>query len=76
MRFRRVGAGWEPLPRHRVRGEIAFNCFGMEMGKRPNCIGIGTAKQTEELNRKSEFLIEKEGDTFGEPVWVWRKCNE
>jgi hypothetical protein len=48
----------------------------MEMGKRPNCIGIGTAKQTEELNRKSEFLIEKEGDTFGEPVWVWRKCNE
>ncbi len=51
-------------------------CFGMEMGKRPNCIGIGTAKQTEELNRKSEFLIEKEGDTFGEPVWVWRKCNE
>ncbi len=31
-------------------------CFGMEMAKRPNCIGI-----------------EKEGDTFGEPVWVWVK---
>ena len=27
-------------------------CFGMEMAKRPNCIGIGNAKVTEESNRK------------------------
>tara|TARA_B100001564_G_scaffold284126_1_gene246819 strand:- start:627 stop:1799 length:1173 start_codon:yes stop_codon:yes gene_type:complete len=48
-------------------------CFGMEMAKRPNCIGIGNAKITEESNRKEEFIVEKEGDTFGEPVWVWKK---
>ena len=43
------------------------------MAKRPNCIGIGNAKVTDESNRNKEFIIEKEGDTFGEPVWVWRK---
>ena len=48
-------------------------CFGMEMAKRPNCIGIGNAKVTDETNRKEEFIIEKEGDTFAEPVWVWKK---
>ena len=48
-------------------------CFGMEMAKRPNCIGIGNAKVTEESNRKEEFIVEKEGDTFAEPVWVWKK---
>ena len=48
-------------------------CFGMEMAKRPNCIGIGNAKVTEESNRQEEYVIEKEGDTFAEPVWVWKK---
>ena len=48
-------------------------CFGMEMAKRPNCIGIGNAKVTDETNRKEEFIVEKEGDTFAEPVWVWKK---
>jgi len=48
-------------------------CFGMEMAKRPNCIGIGNAKITDETNRKEEYVIEKEGDTFAEPVWMWRK---
>ena len=41
-------------------------CFGMEMAKRPNCIGVGTAVNDENNN-------EKESDTFGEPVWVWKK---
>ena len=41
-------------------------CFGMEMAKRPNSIGVGTAEGDENNN-------EKEGDTFGEPVWVWKK---
>ena len=45
----------------------------MEMAKRPNCIGIGNAKVTDESNRKEEFIVEKEGDTFAEPVWVWKK---
>jgi len=41
-------------------------CFGMEMAKRPNSIGVGTADGDKNNN-------EKEGDTFGEPVWVWKK---
>ena len=41
-------------------------CFGMEMAKRPNSIGVGTAEGDKNNN-------EKEGDTFGEPVWVWKK---
>ena len=41
-------------------------CFGMEMAKRPNSIGVGTAEGDKNNN-------EKEGDTFGEPVWVWQK---
>ncbi len=41
-------------------------CFGMEMAKRPNSIGVGTAKNDENNN-------EKQSDTFGEPVWVWKK---
>ena len=32
-------------------------CFGMEMAKRPNCIGIGNAKVTDETNRKEEYVI-------------------
>ena len=40
-------------------------CFGMEMARRPNCKGIGTAKDVE--------VVEKESDIFAEPVWVWKK---
>ena len=43
-------------------------CFGMEMAKRPNSIGVGTAKNDENNNKK-------ESDTFGEPVWVWQKIK-
>ena len=50
-----------------------IECFGMEMAKRPNCIGIGNAKVTDETNRKEEYVIEKDGDTFAEPVWMWKK---
>ena len=41
-------------------------CFGMEMAKRPNSIGVGTALNDENNN-------EKDSETFGEPVWTWRK---
>ena len=41
-------------------------CFGMEMAKRPNSIGVGTAINDENNNKK-------ESDTFGEPVWMWKK---
>jgi hypothetical protein len=46
-------------------------CFGMEMAKRPNCLGIGTAKDTDD-SKLSEEYHEREG-VFGEPVWVWKK---
>ncbi len=45
-----------------------IECFGMEMAKRPNSIGVGTAKNDENNNKK-------ESDTFGEPVWVWQKIK-
>lgn len=41
-------------------------CFGMEMAKRPNSIGVGTAKADVNNNKK-------QSDTFGEPVWMWKK---
>ena len=50
-------------------------CFGMEMARRPNCIGVGTGKVTDEPNRKEEMVKpydDKQG-TFAEPVWVWKK---
>ena len=50
---------------------IYEGCFGMEMAKRPNCLGIGTAEDTEDSNMDEEYH-EREG-TFGEPVWVWQK---
>ena len=34
---------------------------------------FGQFKVTDETNRKEEFIIEKDGDTFAEPVWVWKK---
>ena len=43
----------------------------MEMAKRPNCLGIGTAEDTEDSNMDKEYH-EREG-SFGEPVWVWQK---
>jgi hypothetical protein len=46
-------------------------CFGMEMAKRPNCLGIGTAEDTDDSKMDNEYH-EREG-SFGEPVWVWQK---
>jgi len=50
-------------------------CFGMEMARRPNCIGVGTGKVTDEPNRKEEMVkpYEDKQGTFAEPVWVWKK---
>ena len=46
-------------------------CIGMEMAKRPNCLGIGTADDIDDSNMDAEYH-EREG-SFGEPVWVWQK---
>jgi len=48
-------------------------CIGYEMAKRPNCIGVGTAKVTEETNRKPEYILPEKEGLFGEPIWIWKK---
>jgi hypothetical protein len=54
------------------RGDMQYvECFGMEMAKRPNCLGIGTAEDIDDSNMDAEYH-EREG-SFGEPVWVWQK---
>ena len=48
-------------------------CLGMEMAKRPNSGGAGTAKSedyTEEALKKAEETKDK---TFCEPIWIWKK---
>ena len=48
-------------------------CIGMELAKRPNSGGAGTAKSedyTEEALNKAEETKDK---TFCEPIWIWRK---
>ena len=48
-------------------------CIGMELAKRPNSGGAGTAKSddyTEEALKKAEETKDK---TFCEPIWIWKK---
>jgi len=48
-------------------------CIGMELAKRPNSGGAGTAKSkdyTEEALKKTEETKDK---TFCEPIWIWKK---
>ena len=48
-------------------------CIGMELAKRPNSGGAGTAKSedyTEEALKKAEETKDKR---FCEPIWIWRK---
>ena len=48
-------------------------CIGMELAKRPNSGGAGTAKSdsyTEEALKKSEETKDK---VFCEPIWIWKK---
>ena len=48
-------------------------CIGMEMAKRPNSGGAGTAK-SEEYNEETLQKTEETKDKrFCEPIWVWRK---
>jgi hypothetical protein len=48
-------------------------CIGMEMAKRPNSGGAGTASD-DRFTEESLELAEKTKDkTFCEPIWIWRK---
>jgi hypothetical protein len=63
----------DPMNEHLSKKNNAsyVECFGMEMAKRPNCLGIGTAEDTDDSKMDTEYH-EREG-SFGEPVWVWQK---
>ena len=55
------------------RGLKYRGCIGMEMTKRPNSGGAGTAVSdyfTEESKKQAE---EGKNQAFGEPIWVWEK---
>ena len=49
-------------------------CIGMEMAKRPNSGGAGTAKDKNQYSDKALELVEKTKDKrFCEPIWIWEK---
>ena len=48
-------------------------CIGMEMAKRPNSGGAGTAKSYEGSVWTEKSLENKEDKKFGEPIWIWKK---
>jgi hypothetical protein len=49
-------------------------CIGMEMAKRPNSGGAGTAKDDEQYSEESLKLAEEtQNQTFCEPIWICQK---
>ena len=48
-------------------------CIGMEMAKRPNSGGAGTAKTYEGSVWTEKSLENKNDKKFGEPIWIWKK---
>ena len=48
-------------------------CIGMEMAKRPNSGGAGTAKSKEYSEESLQFAEETKDKRFCEPVWIWEK---
>jgi len=48
-------------------------CIGMEMAKRPNSGGAGTAKTYEGSVWTEKSLENKADKKFGEPIWIWKK---
>ena len=49
-------------------------CIGMEMAKRPNSGGAGTAKDNTQFKDKTLEMVEKNKDKrFCEPIWIWEK---
>ena len=46
----------------------------MEMAKRPNSGGAGTAKDTIQFTDKTMKHVEENKDKrFCEPIWIWEK---
>ena len=63
----------DPMNEHLAKSYslMSLRCSRNGMAKRPNCLGIGTAEDTDDSKMDAEYH-EREG-SFGEPVWVWKK---
>ena len=48
-------------------------CIGMEMAKRPNSGGAGTAKSKEYTEEALKKAVDTQDKTFCEPIWIWKK---
>jgi len=48
-------------------------CIGMEMAKRPNSGGAGTASEDRYKDETKELAEQTKDKTFCEPIWVWKK---
>ena len=48
-------------------------CIGMEMAKRPNSGGAGTASDERFTEESLKLADETKEKTFCEPIWIWRK---
>ena len=48
-------------------------CVGMEMAKRPNSGGAGTASDDRFTEESLELAEETKEKTFCEPIWIWKK---
>ena len=48
-------------------------CIGMEMAKRPNSGGAGTASEERFKDETRELAEQTKDKTFCEPIWVWKK---
>jgi hypothetical protein len=56
------------------KGLTYKGCIGMEMAKRPNSGGAGTAKDDGQYSEESLKLAEEtKNQTFCEPVWIVQK---
>lgn len=60
------------------QGLIFQGCIGMEMAKRPNSGGAGTARKNEQQNwsdKSLDLAKEKNDKKFAEPIWIWKREN-
>ena len=48
-------------------------CIGMEMAKRPNSGGAGTAAEERFKDETRELAEQTKEKTFCEPIWIWKK---
>ena len=48
-------------------------CIGMEMAKRPNSGGAGTAAEERFKDETRELAEVTKDKTFCEPIWIWKK---